>query len=111
MKKQDMVNDGFKPKKKNLKKVMELGKNKFTEKTLDAMRTCGSYLEFIATFDKEKKKLVHGDFCKNRFCPICAWRKARKDALMLSIMMKANAVETEYKYILITIARAYVKAD
>lgn len=110
MKKQDIVKDGFKPKKKNLKKVMELGKNTFSEKTLDAMRTCGSYLEFIATFDKEKKKLVHGEFCQNRFCPICSWRKARKDALMLSIMMKAISEEKQYEYIFLTLTTPNVKS-
>lgn len=78
MKKQDMVNDGFKPKKKNLKKVMELGKNKFTEKTLDAMRTCGSYLEFIATFDKEKKNWFMGIFVKIDFVRYALGEKLEK---------------------------------
>ncbi len=27
-------------------------------------------------------------FCKNQFCPIFVWRKARKNALGLSLMMK-----------------------
>lgn len=102
-KKQDVVNDVFKQKKRNLNKMIELGKDRVTERTLEAMKGCGSYLEFIATFEREKKKLVHANFCKNRYCPICAWRKARKDAMMLSIMMQAISIEKGYEYIFLTL--------
>ena len=71
----------------------------------------GSYLEFIATVDKEKKKLVQAHFCKNRFCPLCAWRKARKDAMMLSIMMQAIAQEKQYEFLFMTLTTPHVKGN
>ncbi|HHK3237632.1 TPA: replication protein, partial [Enterococcus faecium] len=57
-KKQDLINGTFKMKKKNLQKVIDFGGGRFSERTVERMASCGSYLEFIATADKEKKKLI-----------------------------------------------------
>lgn len=110
-KKQDLINGTFKMKKKNLQKVIDFGGGRFSERTVESMASCGSYLEFIATADKEKKKLIQANFCKNRFCPLCSWRKARKDSLMLSIMMQAIAEEKNYQFIFMTLTTPNVKAD
>ena len=45
------------------------------------IKECGNYLEFIfkehqITKDT-KKKLANANFCKNRFCPMCSWRRVR----------------------------------
>ena len=42
----------------------------------------------LADAKLEKKKLHKGSFCGNRFCPMCAWRQARKDALKIGTIMK-----------------------
>lgn len=110
-KKQDLINGTFREKKRNLKKIMALGDGRISGKTLENMKACGSFMEFIATVDKEKKKMVHGMFCKNRFCPVCAYRKARKDSYMLSIMMEAIQAEKGYKYIFMTLTTPNVPAD
>ncbi|EON3039357.1 protein rep [Enterococcus faecium] len=98
-------------KKKNLQKVIDFGGGRFSERTVEYMAICGSYLEFIATADKEKKKLIQANFCKNRFCPLCSWRKARKDSLMLSIMMQAIGEEKNYQFIFMTLTTPNVKAE
>ena len=41
-----------------------------------------------ATRDLTKKKLYRGNFCGNRFCPMCSWRKAKKDAAKIAVMMQ-----------------------
>lgn len=110
-KRQDLINGTFREKKKNLKKVIEFGGGRFSDKMLYRMSGCGSYLEFIATADKEKKKLIHADFCTNRFCPLCSWRKARRDSLMLSIMMQAITEEKNYQFIFMTLTTPNVKAE
>ena len=84
--------------------------SRLSDRMLDLMTSCGSYLEFIATVDKEKKKLIQAHFCKNRFCPMCTWRKARKDALMLAIMMQAIAQEKRYQFLFMTLTTPNVKA-
>lgn len=37
---------------------------------------CGSFLEFHVQADKQK--LAHANFCKDRLCPMCAWRRSLK---------------------------------
>lgn len=109
--KQELINGTYREKKKKLKKVIEYGNERIPSRMIELMNSCGSYLEFIATKDKEKKKLVQAQFCKNRFCPVCAWRKARKDSAMLSIMMKAIAEEKQYQFIFMTLTTPNVKAE
>ena len=52
----------------------------FTKES-EKIKQCGNYLEFIfkehqITKDT-KKKLAAANFCKNRFCPVCSWRRTR----------------------------------
>lgn len=108
---QDLITDTFKEKKRSTKKVLGfMQDNRLSEAMKLRMTSCGSYLEFIATVDKEKKKLVQAHFCMNRFCPMCTWRKARKDALMLAIMMQAIAQEKRYQFLFMTLTTPNVKA-
>lgn len=109
--KQELINGTYRTKKKNLKKVLALSEDRIPTRMREVMLGCGSYLEFIATVDKEKKKLVQAHFCKNRFCPLCAWRKSRKDALMLSILMQAIAQEKQYQFLFMTLTMPNVRGD
>ena len=58
------------------------------ENQMDLVEDCNTFLSFVADKTLEKQKLYKANSCKNRFCPVCAWRKARKDALGLSLMMQ-----------------------
>ncbi|HEM7701142.1 TPA: protein rep [Enterococcus faecalis] len=110
-KRQDLINGTYREKKKNLRKVLALSESRIPTRMHELMTGCGSYLEFIATIDKEKNKLVQAHFCKNRFCPLCAWRKARKDAMMLSIMMQAISEEKDYQFLFLTLTTPNVKSS
>lgn len=101
----------IKPKKLENLRMYELAKAHFSEKMKELYRECGTFNLYISTADKEKKKMVGGNHCKNRFCPICAWRKARKDALALSVMMEAIRVEHDVKYLFLTLTTPNVKAN
>ncbi|RZH69773.1 protein rep, partial [Staphylococcus aureus] len=59
----------------------------------------------------EKQKLYKSNLCKNRFCPVCAWRKARKDALGLSLMMQYIQQEESKLFIFLTLTTPNVTAD
>ncbi|RIO04649.1 replication protein, partial [Mammaliicoccus sciuri] len=45
------------------------------------------------------------------FCPMCAWRKARKDALGLSLMMKYIKQDQQKDFIFLTLTTPNVKKD
>jgi plasmid rolling circle replication initiator protein Rep len=47
------------------------------ENQMDLVKDCNTFLSFVADKTFEKQKLYKANSCKNRFCPVCAWRKAR----------------------------------
>jgi len=72
---------------------------------------CGNWLDFIADFGENQKKLMSANFCKWRFCPMCAWRKARVDAQRISVMMSYIANVHRKSFIMVTLTAPNVKAD
>lgn len=72
---------------------------------------CGSYLEFLADKNLENKKLNKANFCKNRFCPMCSWRKTKKDALKISIMMEYIKINFNYEFIFLTLTAPNVLGE
>jgi len=72
---------------------------------------CGSWLSFIADMDISKKKLNSANFCGNRFCPMCAWRKARKDAMKVEVMMRWIDGEHGKDFIFVNFTAPNVKGD
>ena len=81
------------------------------EKQMDLVENCNTFLSFVTDKSLEKKKLYKSNPCKNRFCPMCAWRKARKDALGLSLMMQ-HIKQTEYKqFIFLTLTTPNVTLE
>ena len=81
------------------------------ENQMDLVRECNTFLSFVADKTLEKKKLYKANPCKNRFCPMCAWRKARKDALGLSLMMQYIKQEEQKEFIFLTLTTPNVIAD
>lgn len=61
--------------------------------------------------EKENMKVHKADFCKNRFCPMCAWRKANKDALAISVMMEYILDEHDKDFLFLTLTAPTVSAD
>lgn len=77
----------------------------------DRIKTCGDFIAMIADAKLEKKKLHKGSFCGNRFCPMCAWRKAKKDALKIAVLMKYLQAEHLKEFIFLTLTAPNVPAD
>ena len=80
-------------------------------KAYEYLKECGSFVGMIANADLSKKKQVQGKSCKNRFCPMCAWKKARKEAYALAIMIKYLQAEHEKEFIFLTLTAPNVPAD
>lgn len=86
-------------------------KKHISPKAYNYLKDCGSFLGMIASVDLKRKKQVQGNSCKNRFCPLCAWKKARKDAYVLTVMIKYLQVEHEKEFIFLTLTAPNVSAD
>ncbi|WP_186310135.1 protein rep, partial [Staphylococcus epidermidis] len=81
------------------------------EGQMDLIKNCNTFLSFVTDRMLEKQKLYKSNLCKNRFCPVCAWRKARKDALGLSLMMQYIQQEESKLFIFLTLTTPNVTAD
>lgn len=81
------------------------------ENQMDLVEDCNTFLSFVADKTLEKQKLYKANSCKNRFCPVCAWRKARKDALGLSLMMQYIKQQEKKEFIFLTLSTPNVMSD
>ena len=81
------------------------------ENQMDLVENCNTFLSFVTDKTLEKKKLYKSNPCKNRFCPVCAWRKARKDALGLSLMMQYIKQQENKDFIFLTLTTPNVNSD
>ena len=81
------------------------------EGQMDLIRECNTFLSFVSDKTLEKQKLHKSNLCKNRFCPVCAWRKARKDALGLSLMMQYIKQKEDKQFIFLTLTTPNVTVE
>jgi len=72
---------------------------------------CGNWIEFYSNREVSKLKVHQANFCKNRFCPMCAWRQAKKDALKISVLMKYIEQEHGKAFVFVTLTAPNVKAE
>lgn len=88
-----------------------VSENVVSENTLRLIKECNTFMMMVADKSLEKKKQHKGNTCKNRFCPICAWKKSRKDALALSVMMAYLKQEEKKEFIFVTLIAPNVPAE
>jgi plasmid rolling circle replication initiator protein Rep len=75
----------------------------FNKKKANNILDCGVRLQFglyenIQTFE-QRKKLEEMYTCKDRFCPFCSWRRARKLAIQSYTLLKAIETDLNVRYI------------
>lgn len=78
---------------------------------MERITDCGSFLMFLSDLNLEHTKLHTGDFCKNRFCPMCSWRLARKDSLKITVLMEYIKHEFNKEFIFLTLTTPNVRGD
>lgn len=110
-KNQDEIVGKYQPKKKQNVKIYDFIEKNLSESGRELFKSCSTFNQFITTQDKHNKKLINSNACKNRFCPICSWRKARKDALKISVMMEAIKLEENKEFLFLTLTTPNIKAD
>ena len=65
--------------------------------------TCGDYLEFHR-FEHAGLKLTSANFCADRLCPLCNWRRSlRTFAKISKIIQSKTFIETGYKNLFLTL--------
>lgn len=79
---------------KSLKVSDSFKRLKYIKKS-NRIKYCGSYLEFIKNIETNEKKLYSANFCKERLCPMCQWRKSLKVFHQVSRIM--DKVQKERK--------------
>lgn len=77
------------------------------------VRQCGSFLSFAREvrpgLEMSKPRLYWANFCKDRLCPMCSWRRSVK--LFQNLARIIDVTGTDYTYLLLTLTVPNVPAD
>ena len=92
-------------------KFQEFIETKVSDKMYHFIKDCGTFLQLISNTDLSVKRLIGSNSCKNRFCPLCSWRKSLKDALMIDIIMQHLKLEEDQEFYFLTLTAPNVTAE
>lgn len=74
--------------------------------------TCGSYLEFKVHKVSKDKKLNYANFCKDRLCQMCNWRRSLKTfGQTLKIVKRIKEVDDKYRFLFLTLTCRNVSGE
>lgn len=74
------------------------------------VKDCSTWLEFKLYLESLEKRLNGANFCKDRLCPICNWRRTLKVFGQASAVMDM-AVAEGYEFIFLTLTQKNVKSE
>ena len=100
----------YEQKKRGNEKLLGMIGGHVPENTAETIGMCGTWLLVATSRGLERKKLLSSNFCKNRFCPMCAWRKACKDALRLMVLLAYIRQEYSKEFVFLTLTAPNVAA-
>lgn len=97
---QEEVCEKFGPKKVRSLRLVDLYQEIGLDGRSNRVFSCGTFLEFRVT---EQEKRLHGaNFCRDRFCPMCNWRRSLKIFGQVSQIM--NVLEARgYRFLFLTL--------
>lgn len=73
---------------------------------------CGDYLQFLVPVNDNKfgeSKLITANFCRDRLCPLCTYRKTLRTFNQLSSIM--HVIGDEYRFLMLTLTIPNVIGD
>ncbi len=77
-----------------------------------ACRDCGTILTFNECPVDGQKRLKKANFCRERLCPMCAWRRSLKWAAQTDLVLHQAAQEhPEWTYVMLTLTQQNVRSD
>lgn len=104
-----LILDKYTPKKDLNRKAADFMEKHVTVKTINRFETCSSWMHFLTNKELSAKRLHKTDACGNRFCPICTWKVAKKDAIKISVMMDALKKLEDKEFLFLTLTAPSVK--
>lgn len=80
-------------------------------KMINRFETCSSWFQHLTNKEMSVKRLHKTDACGNRFCPICTWKAAKKDAIKISILMEAVKEIESKEFLFLTLTAPSVSGE
>lgn len=119
MHKKDLVNtalgkdlmEKYTPKKDLNRKAADYIEKHITVKSINRFETCSSWIHFLTNGAMNIKKVSRSNRCGNRFCPICTWSTAKKDAIKISVMMEAVKELERKEFLFLTLTAPNCKGE
>lgn len=105
------LNDKYTPKKDLNRKATSYIEKHLTVKSVVRFETCSNYLSFLTNKEMSVKRLEKANSCGNRFCPICTWKTAKKDAIKISVLMEAVKELERKEYLFLTLTAPNCSAE
>lgn len=84
-----MVLERLTPKKDLSRKSANYLEKHVTVKTINRIETCSNWMLHGTNVALSAKRLLKANKCGNRFCPICTWDMAKRDAIKLTVILEA----------------------
>ena len=108
------IQSKFTPKKRNSVELANSYSRIGWDNRSDRVRECGTRLEFAHEISPEGVvsdvgKLHSANFCKDRLCPMCAWRRTYKIFAQVSQIM--GVIGDKYKFLFLTLTVPNVTAQ
>jgi plasmid rolling circle replication initiator protein Rep len=73
---------------------------------------CGEFLKFAECKIDDYKKLIEANFCRDRLCPMCNWRRSRKlQQQIFKVLHAAVDREPKMRFIFLTLTVENVKGQ
>lgn len=102
------VDSNFRPKKLSSQDLAQVYKEMNLQSRYFRVNDCGSYLVYHVS--QTEKKLHTANFCKDRLCPMCNWRRSLKIFSQVSKVM--NHLESSgYQFLFLTLTVRNCSAD
>lgn len=103
---QNVIKNDFTPKRKESIILSDSYNRLGYQKKSDNVSDCGTILQFAYLIDinghtSDTGKLYMANFCKDRLCPMCAWRRSFKIFGQVSQIM--NLIGEDYKFLFLTL--------
>ena len=99
------------PKKDLNRKAADYLEKHVTVKTINRFETCRSWMHYLTNMEMSVKRLHKTDACGNRFCPICTWSTAKKDAIKISVIMNAVKEIEDKDFLFLTLTAPNVSGE
>lgn len=88
-------------------KVMSL----YDENRALKIKNCGDFIMFESGLVSKKTKLTFANFCRERMCPMCQWRKSRKLYSQICNVTDLLSERGNYRYLFLTLTVKNVSKD